>query len=813
MTVTRKDRGTWVVGDMEIIDALTVGGSFTITGSIIIAGDFTIGISGTGSDLKAWGDTAGYYMLWDANADTNGGLIVIGTTSLTGNLTVDGTLVSIDGATSVRGISAGFTSLESPANRFGLNATEYMQIATTVTSGITAITHTGSAPAVTWTANSLAFVGNFSSNGATAVLDGSTSVRGISAGFTSLESPANRLGLNATEYMQVATTVTTGITAITHTGSAPTVTWTADSFDFVGPITLDAVTTSGKMAFGGETDWGTGATGVLIDGAGWDWASQTIARVNAALTGTAVASAYHALTVTVSQTGSTSMFGTWTELYLSNSVDLTGADNVAATWGQIEAGTGVTLSDTGCFTAGGYFNVIAGATLTVAAGHSVNGVRAQIEVAAITNNGTTAAFECLKNGGVNWEYGLYIADTDTDIYLSNGGTIHNTSAALISIVEAEVSISTLLSVGVDAAAGTIELYPGTTNTGTTTLTMTDNAGDTVTNVNVAAQSGARTYTIPDAGASADFLMTDSYKTWWPLAIGLAGEDTDGAATNGGGIAGAVVDLTTHTYNDGAYGAADVMCLAYDFGTTTWEDLKASSSLTGWTANYQFQPDAGSEEANDAFAIGMATQFCEIVFTDLSTGAGAVATYSNDAGKWQYSTGAGTWSDLTVFDNTDLTAQDGLRPLQRIGAVSFAPPSDWASVTYDTDKTGYWVQWVCTAAEITACGVAGATTVPCAAIPNADAFDTPFKATIGEVRATDMGITVHDQIVKFVVGNFTTGIFSQEFSWTASQFNDTFTPTTPIPVVADDIVGICITDDTASTVNPVIQLELEATYLN
>ena len=244
MSVTRKDRGTWVVGDMEIIDALTVGGAFTITGGITIAGDFEIGESGDGSDLKAWGDTAGYYMTWDADADTNGGLIVIGTTDLTGNLTVDGTLVSIDGATSVRGISAGFTSLESPANRFGSDAAVYMQVATTATTGVTAITHTGSGPTVTWTANSFSFVGAFSADSAsTAVVDGATSFRGISAGFTSLEAPNVRFGVNATEYMDVAVTATTGAVAITHTGSGPAVTWTADSFGLTGDVTITPTVT------------------------------------------------------------------------------------------------------------------------------------------------------------------------------------------------------------------------------------------------------------------------------------------------------------------------------------------------------------------------------------------------------------------------------------------------------------------------------------------------------------------------------------------------------------------------------------------
>ena len=90
----------------------------------------------------------------------------------------------------------------------------------------------------------------------TVVIDGATSVRGVSAGFTSLESPANRIGVSATIYMQIATTAVTGVTAITHTGSAPTVTWTADSFSFVGPVSItgnlthSASTNSGAVYVG-----------------------------------------------------------------------------------------------------------------------------------------------------------------------------------------------------------------------------------------------------------------------------------------------------------------------------------------------------------------------------------------------------------------------------------------------------------------------------------------------------------------------------------------------------------------------------------
>jgi len=179
------------------------------------------------------------------------------------------------------------------------------------------------------------------------------------------------------------------------------------------------LTLTGKLAFGGNTDWGTGATGTEITGAGYDWVTQTIGRVNTDINNTAAAAHYAALSITVNQTNSNSFFGHWVELYVSNSVVLTGADNLAAVWGQFEAGTGVTLSDTGCFTAGVYANVKAGATLTVATGHSLNGVRAQLEVAAITNNGKSAAFECLigGSGAVDWDYGLYAADITTGVYV------------------------------------------------------------------------------------------------------------------------------------------------------------------------------------------------------------------------------------------------------------------------------------------------------------------------------------------------------------------------------------------------------------
>lgn len=300
-----------------------------------------------------------------------------------------------------------------------------------------------------------------------------------------------------------------------------------------------------------------------------------------------------------------------------------------------------------------------------------------------------------------------------------------------------------------------------------------------------------------------------HATCWPFALGLAGEDTDGAGTNGAGMAGGSPDLTTNQFADSA-GTVYVKC--YDKTTTTWDDLKTAALLGNWAANYQLQPDAaGPEVVGDAFAIGFDTQFCEVCFNDLASGNGALATYGADCGKWQYSTGAGTWGDLTVYDGTDLTAQDGKRPLQRAGAISFAPPADWVAATYDGQEA-YWIQWAVTAVQLTQSAVIDDTAKdePFVVIPNGDTFAAPHDANITRVRVTNMHATVHDQIIKFVVGNFTTGVFSAELSWAASQLVDSFTLAAALAVNTGDLLGICITEDTASTNNPIWAVELGET---
>ena len=92
------------------IETLTIAGNVVISGSLTygsvnvpvsqsLLGTLTVGISGTGYDVKFWGDTAGKYWLWDESAD---GVVLVGTFTQTGNMAVTGTF-TLTGAPSITG--------------------------------------------------------------------------------------------------------------------------------------------------------------------------------------------------------------------------------------------------------------------------------------------------------------------------------------------------------------------------------------------------------------------------------------------------------------------------------------------------------------------------------------------------------------------------------------------------------------------------------------------------------------------------------------------------------------------------------------
>lgn len=82
-----------------------------------------------------------------------------------------------------------------------------------------------------------------------------------------------------------------------------------------------------------------------------------------------------------------------------------------------------------------------------------------------------------------------------------------TGAVQGATVVGTTSITTpALDAGSSGAAGSVDVFPATASKGKLAITATNNTGDTTTALVAGAQAAARTYTIPDALANAQFLL-------------------------------------------------------------------------------------------------------------------------------------------------------------------------------------------------------------------------------------------------------------------------------------------------------------------
>jgi len=142
-----------------------------------------------------------------------------------------------------------------------------------------------------------------------------------------------------------------------------------------------------------------------------------------------------------------------------------------------------------------------------------------------------------------------------------------------------------ITAGASGTAGTVNIFPGTASKGKVTLTTSDNSGNTTTSVNVAAQSGARTYTVPDAGASASFIMTQGAQT----ITGAKSFATSVLATGGvldAGASGAAGTLSVYP-TTAAKGKLTLTAADASGNTTSNVNLAAQSGARTYTI-----PDAG-----------------------------------------------------------------------------------------------------------------------------------------------------------------------------------------------------------------------------
>lgn len=361
----------------------------------------------------------------------------------------------------------------------------------------------------------------------------------------------------------------------------------------------------------------------------------------------------------------------------------------------------------------------------------------------------------------------------------------------------DVTVAAGKDISLAKGTGYIEINANTS--GILKILPTAATAQTVTLGTVGQTVGAGTINIPDlAGNTVNILATDLYKTKWTFMIpGAVGEDTDGVLTNAGGVAG----------GSGATGVTQTEATA---AFAVVDDGGVMGTLLA--NSYKLFP--ATPAAGDALYLGAAIPFCEFGI-DMSA---TVAVYDEPAVlAWQYSKGAAAWGALTLRDATGASAETGAYFGERDGAVSFVPPADWAADEIN-GQSAYWIRAVIQADKadnMTTVGVT-ASKEHLIVTPDGDGFTVPFKCNISKVRVTTTGV-VHNQIVRFVLVNFTKGTYSLELSWAASQVTDTFTGTAlkaasaGVDCDAGDVLGILVTEDNGATVNPTnIVVELDVT---
>jgi len=378
--------------------------------------------------------------------------------------------------------------------------------------------------------------------------------------------------------------------------------------------------------------------------------------------------------------------------------------------------------------------------------------------------------------------------------LARGFVVGGDSNGHMAAVDLGAANGLLGSDGTDAKRMTISAHAQITTSGPSADdTASATTGATVGNsTDVTGVTAAGAATGADGTGATSSSGTETIGRLLPFAVlGAWAVDGDGARTHGGGLVGDTPTLTN---------AAAAMAVVYDHGTTTYALLSESNTTMPaiYTANYQVFPDA--ETAEDAVYFGAAVPFCELAL-DLSA---TVGVYANDSCVWEYWTGAAWAAIPTLYDNTDTTAQDGLRPFQQDGALVFVPPTDWASTTVN-GQAAYWVRSRVTAEQITTAALTNA--VEHDIVTGTEGWRPPHAGDLTAIVVNDNAAVLHTTAdVIFVLIDSVSG-GSRSFTFSQDRRRQRITCTSWALTTAARISAFVAQEDGAAEPTGVV-LELE-----
>jgi len=225
-----------------------------------------------------------------------------------------------------------------------------------------------------------------------------------------------------------------------------------------------------------------------------------------------------------------------------------------------------------------------------------------------------------------------------------GSATYEAARTNIGLGDTSSVVHSNLDLGSSGVVGSLDLFPATGSMGKLAILAANSAGDTTTTLTNASQAGARTYTIPDAGASGYFVMSQA-------AQSTAGQiDREDLSEDELVVCG--VPLTNIVDHDGAAMAAaaatgrfGMISGGYGTGTLTLDGEAASGDSKTSTCMFEFILPTGYQASGDVNLVVTAFEKTGVANTSTTLTA---EVYEND--------GDGTVSaDLYgTFDHTDIT---------------------------------------------------------------------------------------------------------------------------------------------------------------
>lgn len=307
--------------------------------------------------------------------------------------------------------------------------------------------------------------------------------------------------------------------------------------------------------------------------------------------------------------------------------------------------------------------------------------------------------------------------SSAEIAVLDGVTAGTVTLSKAVVVDANKDITAFRNVtgvnydaGASGTAGTVDVFPTTASKGKIAIAAADSAGDTTTTITNASQSGSRTYTIPDGGASASFVLSTGTSTATTATstelTALAGATsansttgkvailgTNGAFTHTGGhvLPAGTTALAPLTFTSGT-NLTTAAAGALEFDGTAFYATSVASSRQQLDAEQFVLATADSATYNNTL---LDTAVAAPVFTTTTSGtsAGAVTLV---AGKTYFFEAVYLLTNTGTTSHTWSTLFAGAATLTSIAYSIFG-----LSATASTPSTGGLTGWASAATAVVA----------------------------------------------------------------------------------------------------------------